>query len=233
MIQQDSQIPRRRIPWPWCVTLTLSLHSWVVGSAHRVNEGNIWQKFNENCSKGSGDTCMERWNWRVNYMTLKCDLDLESAQHSHGFCTPSHWEEHLREMKILSIFVTLSFHPCGLKSNTLACTGPGVNVYSYTGHSHLPIGEQKTLCYPADSLWRWAGPVLWPIPGAHQIALGLDLRLDRLKLLQLQKAVLNLGLIPIASLGPRTSTKVESHVNFTESQKVSKSIFLQCLTRRS
>ena len=33
--------------------------------------------------------------------------------------------------------------------------------------------------------------------------------------------VLDLGLISIASLGPRASTKVESHVNFTESQKVS------------
>ena len=34
-------------------------------------------------------------------------------------------------------------------------------------------------------------------------------------------SVLDLGLISIASLGPRASTKVESHVNFTESQKVS------------
>ena len=33
-------------------------------------------------------------------------------------------------------------------------------------------------------------------------------------------SVLDLGLISIASLGPRASTKVESHVNFTESQKV-------------
>ena len=33
-------------------------------------------------------------------------------------------------------------------------------------------------------------------------------------------AVLDLGLISIASLVPRVSTKVESHVNFTESQKV-------------
>ena len=33
--------------------------------------------------------------------------------------------------------------------------------------------------------------------------------------------VLDLGLISIGSLGPRASTKVESHVNFTESQKVS------------
>ena len=38
-------------------------------------------------------------------------------------------------------------------------------------------------------------------------------------------AVLDLGLISIASLGPRASTKVESHVNFTESQKVSRPIF--------
>ena len=34
-------------------------------------------------------------------------------------------------------------------------------------------------------------------------------------------SVLDLGLISIGSLGPRASTKVESHVNFTESQKVS------------
>ena len=38
-------------------------------------------------------------------------------------------------------------------------------------------------------------------------------------------AVLDLGLISIGSLGPRTSTKVESHVNFTESQKVSQANF--------
>ena len=35
-----------------------------------------------------------------------------------------------------------------------------------------------------------------------------------------QIAMLDLGLISIASLGPRASTKVESHVNFIESQKV-------------
>ena len=40
-------------------------------------------------------------------------------------------------------------------------------------------------------------------------------------------AVLDLGLISIGSLGPRASTKVESHVNFTESQKVSQPNFLQ------
>ena len=38
-------------------------------------------------------------------------------------------------------------------------------------------------------------------------------------------SVLDLGLVSIWSLGPRASTKVESHVNFTESQKVSQLIF--------
>ena len=38
-------------------------------------------------------------------------------------------------------------------------------------------------------------------------------------------SVLDLGLISIASLGPRASTKVESHVNFTESQRVSQPNF--------
>ena len=38
-------------------------------------------------------------------------------------------------------------------------------------------------------------------------------------------AVLDLGLISTASLGPRASTKVESHVNFTESLKVSQPIY--------
>ena len=41
--------------------------------------------------------------------------------------------------------------------------------------------------------------------------------------------VLDLGLISIGSLGPRASTKVESHVNFTESQKVSQPIFFAIL----
>ena len=43
------------------------------------------------------------------------------------------------------------------------------------------------------------------------------------------RAVLDLGLISIASLGPRASTKVESHVNFTESQKVSDPNFFAIL----
>ena len=40
--------------------------------------------------------------------------------------------------------------------------------------------------------------------------------------------MLDLGLISIASLGPRASTKVESHVNFTEFQKVSQPNFFFC-----
>ena len=40
-------------------------------------------------------------------------------------------------------------------------------------------------------------------------------------LLLQSEAVLDLGLISIASLGPRAPTKVESHVNSTESQKIS------------
>ena len=42
-------------------------------------------------------------------------------------------------------------------------------------------------------------------------------------------AVLDLGLISIGSREPRASTKVESHVNFTESQKVSQPNFFAIL----
>ena len=38
-----------------------------------------------------------------------------------------------------------------------------------------------------------------------------------MKLIYVSVSVLDLGLISIGSLGPRASTKVESHVNFTES----------------
>ena len=41
----------------------------------------------------------------------------------------------------------------------------------------------------------------------------------------LSHTVIDLGLISIAPLGPKALTKVESHVNFTESQKVSRPIF--------
>ena len=42
-------------------------------------------------------------------------------------------------------------------------------------------------------------------------------------------AVLDLGLISIGSLGPRALTKVESHVNFTESKEVSQPNFFAIL----
>ena len=44
--------------------------------------------------------------------------------------------------------------------------------------------------------------------------------------------VLDLGLRSIAYLGPRASTKVESHVNFTESQNVSQPIFFAMLNTK-
>ena len=55
------------------MTLTLSLHSRVIGSANRLTERNIWVKFNENHSKGSGDMEWTRIS-RVNSITLTCDL---------------------------------------------------------------------------------------------------------------------------------------------------------------
>ena len=49
-----------------------------MGSAPPLTEINILVKFNENLLKGLGE--MEHTgNSRVNPMTLKCDLDLESA----------------------------------------------------------------------------------------------------------------------------------------------------------
>ena len=55
------------------MTLTLSLHSRVIGSAHRLTERNIWAKFIENRLKGSGEMTRTR-NSRVNPLTLTCDL---------------------------------------------------------------------------------------------------------------------------------------------------------------
>ena len=72
--------------WPLTVTLTLSRHAWVMGSAYRLTKANIWPKFLENPSKGSGD--ME-WT-RKRRMTFSCDLDLESASLSYRLYTSSH-----------------------------------------------------------------------------------------------------------------------------------------------
>ena len=55
------------------MTLTLSLHSRVIGSAHQLTERNIGVMFNENLTNSLG--YMERTqNSRVNPMILKCDL---------------------------------------------------------------------------------------------------------------------------------------------------------------
>ena len=49
--------------------MTLSLGSWVMCSAHRLTERNIWVMFNENRPKGFGG--MERTrNSSVNHLTL-------------------------------------------------------------------------------------------------------------------------------------------------------------------
>ena len=60
------------------MTLTLSLHCWVMGSAHHLTKANIWPTFNKYLSKGSGD--MEwTWNSRLKLVTYNCDLDPELA----------------------------------------------------------------------------------------------------------------------------------------------------------
>ena len=58
-----------------------------MGSAHCLTERLL--KVNENLSKGSGDM-KQTQNSRVNPMTLKCDIDFEFVQLSHGFCGLSH-----------------------------------------------------------------------------------------------------------------------------------------------
>ena len=59
------------------MTLTLSLYTRVICSAHYLTQRNILMKFHENRLKGSGD--MERTrNSRVDPLTLTCDLDFES-----------------------------------------------------------------------------------------------------------------------------------------------------------
>ena len=73
-------------PWLLTVTLTLSRHAWVMGSAHRLTKANIWPKFHENLSKGSG--AMERTI--KSRMTFSCVLDLESASLSYRLYTSSH-----------------------------------------------------------------------------------------------------------------------------------------------
>ena len=71
--------------WPLTVILTLSRHTWVMGSAHRLTKATIWPKFHENLSKGSGDMKQTR----KRRMTFSCDLDLKSASLSYRFYTSS------------------------------------------------------------------------------------------------------------------------------------------------
>ena len=80
--------------WPFTVTLTLCRHAWVMGPTHRLTKANIWPKFHEKLSKGSGD--MERT--RERRMTFNCDLDFESALLSYRFYTSSHDGKHLTQI---------------------------------------------------------------------------------------------------------------------------------------
>ena len=67
---------RGYIIWPWRLTLTLSLQTRFMGSAHCPTVTDIWVKLTINRSKGS-ENIERTQNWRVNPTTLKCDLDLE------------------------------------------------------------------------------------------------------------------------------------------------------------
>ena len=59
-----------------------------------------------------------------------------------------------------------------------------LNECSYTGHNRPRTGELKTWYYPVNHWWKLEkGLVLRLTPGVHRIKQGLDLRLDRLKLL--------------------------------------------------
>ena len=71
---QEIYIERKRSSRVYHLTLTLSLGSWVMCSAHCLTNRNILVKFHENQSKGSGDKEWTR-NSRVNPLTLTCDLE--------------------------------------------------------------------------------------------------------------------------------------------------------------
>ena len=66
------------------------------------------------------------------------------------------------------------------------------------------------------------------VSGASNGLLQSRLKLERCTPHKGVHPALGLGLISITSLGPKASTKVESHVNFNESQKVSQPIFFFC-----
>ena len=96
---QEIWSEQERDGWPSIVTLTLSLHRWVIDSTHHLTKANIWPKFNK-----AVWMAMERpQNSRLKQVTFNCDLDLESAKLGYGFCTSSLWGKHLtkRLKKIL------------------------------------------------------------------------------------------------------------------------------------
>ena len=72
--------------WPLTVTLTLSRHSRVMGSAHHLTKVNIWLKFQGFASKFKAQTGgLQLWPWL--------------SQHSwDGFCISSHWGKHLTKV---------------------------------------------------------------------------------------------------------------------------------------
>ena len=92
----------------------------------------------------------------------------------------------------------------------------GPQLRSFSIAVTLEVYLQSLVAHLAALLWTASSPFL---DCFHFIYICSGVRIPY--------SVLDLGLISIASLGPRASTKVESHVNFTESQKVSDPNFLQ------
>ena len=66
------------IPLPSTVTLTLSLHGWVMGFVHFRTEVSIFSKCYENPSRGWGDMEHKR-HLRPNFITCNCQIDLKFA----------------------------------------------------------------------------------------------------------------------------------------------------------
>ena len=96
--------------WTWnlslkhvtIMTLTLSQHGWIMGSAQHLTEKNILPKLNENLLKGSGD--MEGpQNARLKDVTFNCDLKhvtiMTLTLSQHGWIMGS--AQHLTEKNIL------------------------------------------------------------------------------------------------------------------------------------
>ena len=68
---QEIWSEQERDGWPSIVTLTLSLHHWVIGSTNHLTKANIWPKFNK-----AVWMAMERpQNSRLKLVTFNCDLE--------------------------------------------------------------------------------------------------------------------------------------------------------------